>query len=238
METATRSCKKCHKDKEINAQNWKAKFSAAGLELTASAVNASTRRQKQCERSAARMTRRRRILPKKDESDIRGDIKSFSALVDITSLGDSNENDTRDCADRVAELVWDRIGYRFHSSHKSKKKPDGAKHIDNAQMRTFPCQGWCHEKYVCIDVPDDVKQYISANSKLRPPQLWKEILKSHPYPAFSNKHHWRRHNDELDSAKILLKELVKSTQRTKLNPFLYPRIKMTALRQSPLHYRL
>jgi hypothetical protein len=133
METATRYCKKCHKDKEINAQNWKAKFSAASLELTAQC--------RQCLDKAAEAMRKKRGKDdpekenpaKEDESDMSdfigvsalsidafldalsaaGDIKSFSALVDITSLGDSNENDTRDCADRVAELVWDRIGYRF-----------------------------------------------------------------------------------------------------------------------------
>jgi hypothetical protein len=129
METATRYCKKCHKDKEINSQNWKAKFSAAGLELTAPC--------RQCLDKAAEAMRKKRgkddpekAAKESDMSDFigvsalsidafldalsaAGDIKSFSVLVDITSLGDSNENDTRDCADRVAELVWDRIGYRF-----------------------------------------------------------------------------------------------------------------------------
>ncbi|KAJ7938748.1 hypothetical protein B0H13DRAFT_1851336 [Mycena leptocephala] len=133
METATRYCKKCHKDKEINTQNWKAKFTAAGLELTAQC--------RQCLEKAAEAMRKKRGKDdpekenptKEDESDMSdfigvsalsidvfldalsaaGDIKSFSALVDITSLGESNENDTRDCADRVAELVWDKIGYRF-----------------------------------------------------------------------------------------------------------------------------
>ncbi|KAJ7878355.1 hypothetical protein B0H14DRAFT_2247645, partial [Mycena olivaceomarginata] len=64
--------------------------------------------------------------------------------------------------------------------HKSKKNADPSKHRDKGQMSTFDCNGWltvwassdesecfvrirhahCHEKYVCIDLPDDVKQYI------------------------------------------------------------------------------
>ncbi|KAJ7718501.1 hypothetical protein B0H14DRAFT_3011233 [Mycena olivaceomarginata] len=103
-------------------------------------------------------------------------------------------------------------------------------------MRTFDCRGWltvwayedseyfirirhqeCHEKYVSIDLPEDVKSYINQNPKMRSFQLWKEILKSHPRPAFSQKAvynlwnkqqqtQWRRHDDELESAKLLLKE--------------------------------
>ncbi|KAJ6602864.1 hypothetical protein DFH09DRAFT_810636, partial [Mycena vulgaris] len=172
-----------------------------------------------------------------------GDIKMFSALVDVSAL---EKEEVRDTADAVAELVWERIGYRFHyhsthpfknsstaryeyhcaqistRQHKSKKTAEPAKQRDKGQMRTFNCQGWltvwacpddseyfirirhqeCHEKYVCIDLPDD---------------LWKEILKTHPHPAFSQKAvynvwlknqqtQWRRHDDELKSAKILLKE--------------------------------
>ncbi|KAK7052650.1 hypothetical protein R3P38DRAFT_2762996 [Favolaschia claudopus] len=78
-----------------------------------------------------------------------------------------------------------------------------------------------HEKYVCIDVPEDVKQFIDANSKLRSYQLWKEILKTHPLPAFSQKavynlwlkhqlSQWRRSDNELDSAKILLAEFARN----------------------------
>ncbi|KAJ7830931.1 hypothetical protein B0H14DRAFT_2304408, partial [Mycena olivaceomarginata] len=64
--------------------------------------------------------------------------------------------------------------------HKSKKILETEKQRDKGQMRTFNCQGWliiwaspddseylirirhneCHEKYVCIDLPDDVKRYI------------------------------------------------------------------------------
>ncbi|KAJ7661054.1 hypothetical protein B0H17DRAFT_843132, partial [Mycena rosella] len=92
----------------------------------------------------------------------------------------------------------------------------------------------CHQKYVCIDLPDDVKKFITDNPKLRAPQvyislslfwfeflstrqLWKEILKTNPRPRFAQKsvyYQWfkqqqtnyRRSDDEFESAKILLKE--------------------------------
>ncbi|KAK6984287.1 hypothetical protein R3P38DRAFT_3332864 [Favolaschia claudopus] len=80
----------------------------------------------------------------------------------------------------------------------------------------------CHQKYVCIDIPDDVKQIIQNNPKLRSYQLWKKILKSHPDPAFSqkavynlcakqNQSEWRRTENELESAKILLAEFTKDS---------------------------
>lgn len=58
-------------------------------------------------------------------------------------------------------------------------------------MDMFECRGWlniwtspdesdcfvrirhrdCHQKYVCIDVPEEIKKFIAKNSKLRPPQV-------------------------------------------------------------------
>ncbi|KAJ6517844.1 hypothetical protein DFH09DRAFT_1098638 [Mycena vulgaris] len=139
--------------------------------------------------------------------------------------------------------------YEYHCAqistrqHKSKKILETTKQRDKGQMRTFDCQGWltvwaspdemeyfirihhkeCHEKYVCIDLPDEVRDFISKNSKMRSFQLWKEILKSHPRPAFSQKAvynfwikqeqtQWRRHENEPDSAKILLTEFSRSPQ--------------------------
>ncbi|KAJ7917736.1 hypothetical protein B0H13DRAFT_1608132, partial [Mycena leptocephala] len=69
-----------------------------------------------------------------------------------------------------------------------------------------------------IDVPEDIKKFIAENTKLRAPQLWKEILKIYPRPSFTQKAvynywskqqqaSWRRCNDEFESAKILLQEL-------------------------------
>ncbi|KAJ7744136.1 hypothetical protein B0H16DRAFT_1322351, partial [Mycena metata] len=109
--------------------------------------------------------------------------------------------------------------------HKPKKSAT-AKGRDRAQFETFPCQGWltiwatsgdtkyfvrvrhneCHQQYVSIDIPEDVKKY-----------LWKEILKSYPQPDFTKKavyniwaqqqqKNWRRHENEIESTRILLKE--------------------------------
>ncbi|KAJ7107601.1 hypothetical protein C8R43DRAFT_963057 [Mycena crocata] len=104
-------------------------------------------------------------------------------------------------------------------------------------MNMFECGGWvtiwaspeesdcfvcirhldCHQKYVCIDIPDDVKKFIAENPKLRAPQFWKEILKLYPRPNFTQKAvynywfkqqqaSWQHCNDEFESAKILLQE--------------------------------
>ncbi|KAK6972001.1 hypothetical protein R3P38DRAFT_2550175 [Favolaschia claudopus] len=190
-----------------------------------------------------------------------GDIKLFTALVDVSALG---KDSVRDAADTIADLIWDKIDYRFlyHSVYefkrsstaryeytcaqnslrqeKSQKKASSEKQRDKAQMSTFECQGWltiwaspdddseyfirirhqeCHQKYVCIDIPDDVKQII----RIIPSCLWKEILKSYPEPAFSqkavynlwakqNQSEWRRTENELESAKILLAEFTKDSR--------------------------
>ncbi|KAK7012436.1 hypothetical protein R3P38DRAFT_2790693 [Favolaschia claudopus] len=65
-------------------------------------------------------------------------------------------------------------------------------------------------------------QIYQNNPNLRSYQLWKEILKSHPEPAFSqkavynlcakqNQSEWRRTENELESAKILLAEFTKDS---------------------------
>ncbi|KAJ7300763.1 hypothetical protein DFH08DRAFT_997751 [Mycena albidolilacea] len=130
---------------------------------------------------------------------------------------------------------------RRHNSG-STKNPDVVKQCDKGQMDMFECGGWvtiwassdesdcfirishlnCHQKYVCIDLLDDVKKFIAENPKLRAPQLWKDILKTHPRPRFSQKSvynqwfkqqqtSWRRWNDEFESAKILLQEFASDT---------------------------
>ncbi|KAK7041371.1 hypothetical protein R3P38DRAFT_2768697 [Favolaschia claudopus] len=81
----------------------------------------------------------------------------------------------------------------------------------------------CKNMSASIYIPDDVKQIIQNNPKLRSYQLWKEILKSHPEPAFSqkavynlcakqNQSEWRRTENELESAKILLAEFTKDSR--------------------------
>ncbi|KAF9024172.1 hypothetical protein BDZ89DRAFT_1188004 [Hymenopellis radicata] len=104
-------------------------------------------------------------------------------------------------------------------------------------MDSFDCDGWLyiwasedsdcvfvrirhkvqHVHYCCIDVPDDVRKYVIDNPQLRVPQLWGEILKTHPSPDFTQKsiynlwaqqseHQWKRDADEVKSARILLEE--------------------------------
>ncbi|KAJ7062610.1 hypothetical protein C8F01DRAFT_985939 [Mycena amicta] len=99
-------------------------------------------------------------------------------------------------------------------------------------MATFDCDGWldvwaspddftvyarirhqeCHAKYVCIELPDDVKEYIKDHPQMT---LWKAILEVHPLPNFKyysvynfyiklHQHRWRHDDDELKSAKALM----------------------------------
>ncbi|KAK6974646.1 hypothetical protein R3P38DRAFT_2583717 [Favolaschia claudopus] len=285
MEGGTRRCSKCRKYKIVSADTWKAKFGANGFYLTSNCRAC-------CEASSAAIREKREKNgankenisdeTEDEKSDLSefigasamdldaflnaltdaGDINLFSALVDVSGI---EKEEVKETADAIAELVWEKIGYRFHyhsvyhfknsataryeyhcaqsstRQHKP-KKGEGKKQRDKGQMQTFDCQGWltiwaapdddseyfirirhqdCHEKYVCIDVPEDVKQFIEENSKLRSYQLWKEILKKHPLPAFSQKavytlwskqqqSQWRRSDNELDSAKILLAEFARN----------------------------
>ncbi|KAF8234148.1 hypothetical protein L208DRAFT_1144227, partial [Tricholoma matsutake] len=68
-----------------------------------------------------------------------------------------------------------------------------------------------------IDVPQDVQDLVHNNPSMTPTQLWDEVLKSDPTPAYSRKavYHlwsdqncetWKQDPDELKSAKILLDE--------------------------------
>jgi hypothetical protein len=87
-----------------------------------------------------------------------------------------------------------QLDNRRHGSKKNadaKKNADEKKQRDKGQMDMFPCGGWvtiwaspdesdcfvrirhlhCHQKYVCIDLPGDVKKFINENPKLRAPQV-------------------------------------------------------------------
>ncbi|THU89116.1 hypothetical protein K435DRAFT_678583 [Dendrothele bispora CBS 962.96] len=74
-----------------------------------------------------------------------------------------------------------------------------------------------HVPYTSIDVLEDVKTFVQDNAKLSTSTLWSEVHKKHPNPNFSRrsvyniahqvkKKQWKRDDDELKSAKILLKE--------------------------------
>ncbi|KAK6992361.1 hypothetical protein R3P38DRAFT_2802832 [Favolaschia claudopus] len=126
---------------------------------------------------------------------------------------------------------------------KSIKVEDVSKQRDKGKMTVYPCDGWltiwgsadtsewfvrirhndCHQKYVSVEVPPNVKAYILENVDLRTSQLWKQILVKHPKPTFTRKSvyniwakaqqdRWKRHEDELKSARILLEEFSKSTR--------------------------
>ncbi|KAJ7879327.1 hypothetical protein B0H13DRAFT_1630815 [Mycena leptocephala] len=118
-----------------------------------------------------------------------------------------------------------------------KSTREGVKHQDKISMDAFHCHGWLHVTvndwesvafvkishrddhipYWSIDVPQDVVEFVRQNPKLTPGQLWDEILKLHPQPAFTcrviyamwaetNSMEWKRDPDELKSANILLEE--------------------------------
>ncbi|KAG6808563.1 hypothetical protein H0H92_003721 [Tricholoma furcatifolium] len=128
-----------------------------------------------------------------------------------------------------------QIDARQHKSQKTQKP--NAKRRDKHSMETFDCSGWLHIvifmgslvahikvmhkedhiPYWCIDVPDDVKDFVNANSNLTSMQLWDEILKTNPTPKFSRKsiyhlwqhrtsQEWKRDKDEVKSARILINE--------------------------------
>ncbi|KAJ7849855.1 hypothetical protein B0H14DRAFT_2582333 [Mycena olivaceomarginata] len=129
MAAYIRYCKKCCKEKKVTSQYWKAKFSGTGIK-----VNAKCR---ECSEKDSVNLREKHgsSKPEKENEDLAddasdfigvaavnvdtfldalsaaGDIKMFSALVDVSALG---KEDIRDATDNVAELVWERIGYRFH----------------------------------------------------------------------------------------------------------------------------
>ncbi|THU75985.1 hypothetical protein K435DRAFT_601431, partial [Dendrothele bispora CBS 962.96] len=102
-------------------------------------------------------------------------------------------------------------------------------------MHSFHCEGWVtvtiggdlkhcafiqlkhkvdHGPYYSIEVPSEVKEYVLKNSEMT---LWTEITKRWPNPTFTRRsiYHivanikrqkWQRHEDEYESAKILLEE--------------------------------
>ncbi|KAJ7809452.1 hypothetical protein B0H14DRAFT_2608043 [Mycena olivaceomarginata] len=130
MEGNTRSCKKCHR-KEINPQNWKATFEADGLTLTSN--------DRDCLDKSKANNRAQRGQGDGKENDhgdsasgndafefigvtalpldtfldplsTAGDITLFSTMVDISSF---HPDDAKETVDALAELVWEKIGYRF-----------------------------------------------------------------------------------------------------------------------------
>ncbi|KAG6848015.1 hypothetical protein H0H93_004170 [Arthromyces matolae] len=74
-----------------------------------------------------------------------------------------------------------------------------------------------HVPYWKIDVPQNVQDFIKMNTKLTTSQMWDGILEIVPNPKFSRKaiahlvseqtsEKWKRHSDEMESARLLLKD--------------------------------
>ncbi|KLO05591.1 hypothetical protein SCHPADRAFT_988086, partial [Schizopora paradoxa] len=136
---------------------------------------------------------------------------------------------------------------------KSKKLENEEKHRDRDRMEYFGCHGWlnirfcegndvaqikivhteAHVHYCKIDVPEDVKKF-----------LWNKILTNYPTPKFTRKSiselwatfdrkKWKRADDELESAKLLLEELAQKAADGQLS-----KIESLFLAQEPGHVAL
>jgi hypothetical protein len=124
---------KCRKDKDVTPQNWKAKFSDTGIELKANCRQCLEKdsvnvREKRATNTEERENEGGNASSRADDASdfigvsattletfldalsTAGDIKLFSALVDISSL---EHDEVRDTTNAIAELVWEKIGYRF-----------------------------------------------------------------------------------------------------------------------------
>ncbi|KAF8956350.1 hypothetical protein BDZ97DRAFT_1671707 [Flammula alnicola] len=128
-----------------------------------------------------------------------------------------------------------------HQNKSKKGVREGAKPRDKGSMGTFPCKGWLkitvyegspsveiklnhaeeHIPYWCINVPPNIREFVEKNRQLTSTQLWQEVLKIDPKPAYSQKaiyqlwsdhtsKQWKRDPDEVKSAKILIDEASKN----------------------------
>jgi hypothetical protein len=135
----TRKCGKCHQEKELTPENWKAKFRGGGLQV-ASNCQACADRDKIAarERRAAKNPDKENTSAEADASarpdpedaseflgvtpitldefcdalDAAGNISLFSACVDTSAL-DLDMEDIKAAADSLADIVWEKTGYRF-----------------------------------------------------------------------------------------------------------------------------
>ncbi|KAK1233880.1 hypothetical protein PQX77_002933 [Marasmius sp. AFHP31] len=89
-----------------------------------------------------------------------------------------------------------------------------------------------HVHYYHIDIPEDVKKYVADNVAMHPEQLWTAILEKFGQPRFSrsllyafwsslSNSDWRRDDDELKSAKILIKEASQLQHSAESNKQIY-----------------
>nr|GAT54443.1 predicted protein [Mycena chlorophos] len=283
--SSTRSCTRCHREKPLDAKNWKGKMGASGFSVTgACRACADKDKNKLREKRAADGGRDKEngsgkkkrgsggedaevsefigMSPLEPDAFSKllseaGDIRLISAIVDASEM---SVEDAKERSDLVAKLViglW-VSSFRYFNPYKysgeggyvrrtyhcaqdeahqaaSQKNSERAKQRDKGKMNAFPCRSllyiWaspddplifvslrheiCHIKYPTIDLPEDVKTYVEANPNMTVPQIWNEILKTHPTPSFNQKavynlhikqhqSRWHKDEDEFKSAKLLI----------------------------------
>ncbi|KAJ7665752.1 hypothetical protein B0H14DRAFT_2658407 [Mycena olivaceomarginata] len=123
----TRKCGKCHQEKELTPENWKAKFRGGGLQ-----VASNCRACADCDKIAAR-ERRAAKNPDKENTSAEADASAkpdpedaseFLGVAPITldefcdaldAAGNINLDmeDIKAAADSLADIVWEKTGYRF-----------------------------------------------------------------------------------------------------------------------------
>ncbi|KAJ7033779.1 hypothetical protein C8F04DRAFT_1183752 [Mycena alexandri] len=134
----TRECGKCHKHKTLTSENWKAQFRGGGLHVTSNCRVCSEhdRIRKQQKRKGNDPEKENVSADASTEPDMddaseflgvdpisldafrdtlgaASNIKVFCARVDISSLPNTEADDARSATDALAEIVWEKTGYRF-----------------------------------------------------------------------------------------------------------------------------
>ncbi|KAG6825491.1 hypothetical protein H0H92_003572 [Tricholoma furcatifolium] len=88
-----------------------------------------------------------------------------------------------------------------------------------------------HIPYWLLDIPEETKEFVVSNLALSPTALWNAILEKNPLPQFSKKaiynmwhehssRKWKRNNNEVESAKILIQEARQDTQEDLSNLYI------------------
>jgi hypothetical protein len=122
-------------------------------------------------------------------------------------------------------------------SKKPRKHADPSKHRDTLGMPRFDCAGLLkmtidttkmeiifelnhndHEHYTDVRVPDEVREYVRANLRRTPRQLWEDLgaraeetgnltqKQVHHWWREYSKNAWKRDNDQVQSAMMLINE--------------------------------
>ncbi|THH12618.1 hypothetical protein EW146_g7523 [Bondarzewia mesenterica] len=128
------------------------------------------------------------------------DIFNLEARVDVSSL---EELIGREKADKIAELMWKNMSYRFFDS------------TSEAFIKLSHEEA--HLPYCVIDVPPEAQKFVYDNLELSVSQIWLKMINWYGKPPFSRRaiyylcskiesQKWKRCDDELASARKLLDE--------------------------------